>query len=60
MTKVKVTIEIEVEDFADFMSSLQSGVVEFSKETKANVLKAKVQELNVLPMNQNLRSNYDR
>ena len=45
MTKVKVTIEIEVEDLADFMSSLESGVVEFSKETKANVLKAKVQEV---------------
>lgn len=45
MTKVKVTIEIEVEDFANFMSSLESGVVEFSKETKANVLKAKVQEM---------------
>ena len=45
MTKVKVTIEIEVEDFANFMSSLESGFVEFSKETKANVLKAKVQEI---------------
>ena len=45
MTKVKVTIEIEVEDLADFMTSLESGVVEFSKETKANVLKAKVQEV---------------
>jgi hypothetical protein len=45
MTKVKVTIEIEIEDFADFMSSLESGVVEFSKKTGANVLKAKVQEM---------------
>jgi hypothetical protein len=43
-TKVKVTMEIEVEDFADFMSSLQSGLVEFSKETKANVLKAEIKE----------------
>lgn len=44
-TKVTVIIEIEVKDFADFMSSLESGVVEFSKETKANVLKAKVKEM---------------
>lgn len=44
MTKVKVTIEIEVEDFADFMSSVESGVVEFSKETKANILKTEVKE----------------
>lgn len=43
-TKVKVTMEIEVEDFADFMSSLQSGLVEFSKETEANVLKVEVKE----------------
>lgn len=44
-TKVTVTIEIEVEEFDLFMSSLQSGLVAFSEETKANVLKAKVQEL---------------
>lgn len=44
-TKVTVTIEIEVEEFDLFMSSLQNGLVAFSEETKANVLKAKVQEI---------------
>ena len=43
-TKVKVTMEIEVEDFADFMGSLESGIIEFSKETKANVLSLQVVE----------------
>ena len=43
-TKVKLTMEIEVEDFADFMGSLESGIIEFSKETKANVLTSKVEE----------------
>ena len=43
-TKVTVKMEIEVEDFADFMSSLQSGLVEFSKETKANILKSEIKE----------------
>lgn len=45
MTKVKVTIEIEVGELDLFMTSLQSGLVAFSEETKANVLKAKVQEI---------------
>lgn len=44
-TKVTVTIEIEVEELDLFMSSLQSGLIAFSEETKANVLKAKVQEV---------------
>lgn len=43
-TKIKVIIDLEVMDFADFMSSLQSGLIEFSKETKANILKADVKE----------------
>lgn len=43
-TKVKVTMEIEVEDLADFIGSLESGIIEFSKETKANVLTSKVVE----------------
>ena len=43
-TKVKVTMEIEVEDFADFMSSVEMGVIKFSEETKANVLKVAVKE----------------
>lgn len=43
-TKVTVTIEIEVEEFDLFMSSLQSGLVAFSEETKANVLKAEIKE----------------
>ena len=45
MTKVTVRIEIEVEDFADFMSSIQSGLIEFSKETKANILKTHIKEI---------------
>ena len=45
-TKLKVTmeIEVEVEEFDLFMSSLQSGLIEFSKETKANILKSVVNE----------------
>ena len=43
-TKVKVTMEIEVKDFVDFMGSLECGIIEFSKETKANVEKVKVDE----------------
>jgi hypothetical protein len=37
-------MEIEVEDFAAFMGSLEDGIIEFSKETKANVLTLKVVE----------------
>ncbi len=44
-TKVKITMEIEVEEFDLFMTSLQSGVIKFSEETKANVLKVDVKEL---------------
>ena len=43
-TKVKVTMEIEVEELDLFMTSLQSGLIAFSKETKANVLKAEIKE----------------
>lgn len=43
-TKVKVTMEIEVENFDLFMSALQSGLVAFAKETKATVLKTEVKE----------------
>lgn len=43
-TKVTVTMEIEVEELDLFLSSLQSGLIEFSKETKANILKAEVKE----------------
>ena len=43
-TKVKVTMEIEVEELDLFMSSLQSGLIAFSKETKANILKAEIKE----------------
>lgn len=42
--KVKVTMEIEVEELDLFMSSLQSGLIAFSKETGANVLKVEVKE----------------
>ena len=47
MTKVKVTMEIEVEDiedFSKFITTVEKGVIEFSKETKANVLKVTVKE----------------
>lgn len=43
-TKITVTIEVEVEELDLFMSSLQSGLIAFSEETKANVLKVKVKE----------------
>ena len=43
-TKVKVTMEIEVEELDLFMTSLQSGIIKFSEETKANILKVKVDE----------------
>lgn len=44
MTKVTVKIEIEVEELDLFMSSLQSGLVAFSEETKANILKTEIKE----------------
>ncbi len=43
-TKVKVIMEVEVEELDLFMTSLQSGVIKFSEETKANVLKAEIEE----------------
>ena len=43
-TRVKVTMEIEVEELDLFMTSLQSGIIKFSEETKANILKVKVDE----------------
>ena len=43
-TKVKVTMEIEVEELDLFMSSLQSGLVAFSEETKVNILKVEIKE----------------
>ena len=46
LTKVKITMEIEVKtDEIDlFHNSLESAVIEFSKNTGANVLKVKVVE----------------
>ncbi|MCR5765651.1 MAG: hypothetical protein K6G09_06715 [Treponema sp.] len=46
VTKVKVTMEVEVKtDEIDlFYTSLESAVIEFSKNTGANVLKVKVVE----------------
>ena len=46
-SKVKVTIEIEVEaieDFQKFIATVEKGVIKFSEETKANVLKVDVKE----------------
>ena len=47
-TKVKITMEIEVgdiENFQEFIATVEKGVIRFSEETKANVLKVKVKEL---------------
>ena len=46
-TKVKVTMEIEVEDiedFSKFINTVEKGVIKFSEETKANILKVEVKE----------------
>ena len=46
-TKVKVTMEIEVEDiedFSKFITTVEKGVIKFSEETKSNILKVKVKE----------------
>lgn len=46
-TKVKVTMEIEVEDiedFSKFISAVEKGVIKFSEETKSNILNIKVVE----------------
>lgn len=46
-TKVRVTMEIEVEDiedFSKFIATVEKGVVKFSEETKTNVLKVTVKE----------------
>ena len=45
-TKVKVTMEVEVmnDEIDLFHTSLERAVIEFSKETKANVLKVTVKE----------------
>ena len=37
-------MEIEVKELDLFMTSLQSGLIAFSKETSANVLKVEVKE----------------
>lgn len=44
MAKVTVKMEIEVEEFDLFMSSLESGLVAFAEETKANILKTEIKE----------------
>ncbi len=47
-TKVKITMKIEVEDiedFSKFITTVEKGVVKFSEETKANVLKVEVKEI---------------
>ena len=46
-TKVTVKMEIEVEDiedFSKFIATVEKGVIKFSEETKANILKVKVVE----------------
>ena len=45
-TKVKVTMEVEVitDEIDLFHTSLENAVIEFSKNTGANVLKVKVVE----------------
>lgn len=46
-TKVKIKMEIEVEDiedFSKFIDTVEKGVIKFSEETKANILKVEVKE----------------
>lgn len=43
-TKVKVMLIIEIEDFA-FMGAIESGLIKFSEETKANILKSHIKEI---------------
>ncbi len=46
-TKVKVTMEIEVEDiedFSKFVATVEKGAIKFSEETKSNILNIKVVE----------------
>ena len=46
-TKVTVKMEIEVEDiedFSKFIATVEKGVIKFSEETRANVLKVEVKE----------------
>ncbi len=46
-TKVRITMEIEVEDiedFSKFITTVEKGVVKFSEETKTNVLKVTVKK----------------
>lgn len=46
-TKVKVTMEIEVEDiedFSKFIATVEKGVIKFSEVTKSNILNIKVVE----------------
>lgn len=46
-TKLKITMEIEVEDiedFQEFIATVEKGVIKFSEETKTNILKVKVEE----------------
>ncbi len=49
MAKTKVTVKmvIEVEDFEDFskfITTVEKGVIKFSEETRANILKVDVKE----------------
>ena len=43
-TKVKVTMEVITDEIDLFHTSLEKAVIEFSKNTGANVLKVKVVE----------------
>ena len=46
-TKVKVTMEIEVEDiedFSKFIATVEKGVIKFSEVTISNILNIKVVE----------------
>lgn len=46
-TKVRVTMELEVEDiedFSKFITTVEKGAIKFSEVTKSNILKVKVIE----------------
>lgn len=44
MTKLQITIDLEVKDITDFDSSVEYAIVKFSQDTKSNILKVNVDE----------------
>ena len=42
--KVKIVMNVEVEDFEGFMQKLENALIKFSKESKSNITKVEVKE----------------